>query len=309
MRRELHSCNNFRWIDINHPSREELDQIQHEFLLHPALVQDCLDPAHLPKFEKINNITFAILRIYDVDAEISADTIQSLTRKISVFIGPNFIITVHRLDPDFFQELIHKCFAEIKNSSGGTSDLSITMALVKFLNRGIRTYHIPLEKAEDELEQFESALFDREASTGMFKELHIIRRRLSLMKRILLHSLDVVQRLSPAGELHSPTFQDLRENVSNLIFLSDELLEDTTNLLNLQISLAAQKTNEVVRVLTVFSVFFMPLTFIVGIYGMNFPDMPEFHWVYGHYFAWGLMVIVTIIIGYWFYRKGWLRLD
>jgi magnesium transporter len=74
----------------------------------------------------------------------------------------------------------------------------------------------------------------------------------------------------------------------------------------LAISVASQRTNEVIRVLTIFSVFFMPLTFIVGIYGMNFRTMPEIEWVWGYPFAWGIMISVTLAIGLWFKRRGWL---
>lgn len=308
MRRVLYDCSQFQWIDLANPSKEELDQIQHEFLLHPAFVVDCLDPAHLPKYETTGNITFFILRIFDIDSDATADTLQSLTRKISVFIGPKFIITVHRLDPGFFAELIDRCFLEIKHQMGQSENhmVSIPHALVKFLNRALRTYHIPLENAEDDLEHIENMFFQDQSNVTTFQDLHIMRRRLSLMKRVLLHSQDVVQRLSPASQSSSPVFQDLRENVQSLIFLTDELHEDTTNFLGLQISLSSQKTNEVMRVLTVFSVFFMPLTFIVGVYGMNFEMMPELQWEYGYLIVWGIMIAIVVSIAIWFKRKKWI---
>lgn len=310
MRRELFTCNQFRWIDVAHPSKEELDELQREFLLHPVLVADCLDPAHLPKFERINNITFFILRVYDTDATVGSDTMVTLTRKISIFIGPQFIISIHRLDPDHFGEIVQQCFSEIKHSVAPENlEYSIPLVLVKFLNRALRSFHIPLELSEDTLERYESDLFQTDADAHMLKTIHVMRRRLSLLKRILIHSQDVVQRLSPVGSAENPMFQDLRENVASLIFITDELLEDATAFLNLQISIASQKTNEVMRVLTVFSVFFMPLTFIVGVYGMNFEFMPEIDWQYGYVFSWGLMITVTVSIGLWFRRKGWLKID
>ena len=86
----------------------------------------------------------------------------------------------------------------------------------------------------------------------------------------------------------------------------DQINEQINNLLSLYLSISAQRTNEVIRVLTIFSVFFMPLTFIVGIYGMNFKVMPEIDWQYGYAYAIVLMVAVTIAIYSWFKRKGWL---
>jgi magnesium transporter len=84
------------------------------------------------------------------------------------------------------------------------------------------------------------------------------------------------------------------------------IIDNVGNLLNIYISLSSQRTNEVVRVLTLFSVFFMPLTFIAGIYGMNFDFMPELRWHYGYLSAMLFMTFVTVIIFWWFKRKGWL---
>jgi magnesium transporter len=90
-------------------------------------------------------------------------------------------------------------------------------------------------------------------------------------------------------------------------FYADELLEDVNNLLSIQLALASHRTNEVVRVLTVFSVFFLPLTFIVGIYGMNFRYMPELQERWGYPAAMAGMGFVTLMIYLWFRRRGWLK--
>ncbi len=112
MRRELFRTTKFHWVDLSHPSPEELQSITREYGLHPVMVQDTMEPAHLPKFEKTNEITFAILRVYDVDALNKADSVPSLTRKIALFIGPDFVISIHRMDPSRFQDLIGRCLSD-----------------------------------------------------------------------------------------------------------------------------------------------------------------------------------------------------
>jgi magnesium transporter len=102
-------------------------------------------------------------------------------------------------------------------------------------------------------------------------------------------------------------FRDVQENVESYHFYADELLDDTNTVLNVQLSLATHRTNEVMRVLTVFSVFFLPLTFIVGIYGMNFQFMPELRARWGYPAILVAMGIVTLAIYLWFRRRGWLR--
>ena len=90
-------------------------------------------------------------------------------------------------------------------------------------------------------------------------------------------------------------------------FFAEELLEDVNNLLSIQLALASHRTNEVVRILTVFSVFFLPLTFVVGIYGMNFQFMPELRERWGYPAVMGAMGFVTLVILLWFRKRGWLR--
>jgi magnesium transporter len=306
MIRELCPNKQFRWLDLSHPTPEELQQVQDEFNLHPAHIQDCLDPVHLPKIEKIGNVNFTIIRIFDIESEIDADTIQSLTRKVAIFVGPNFIITVHRFDAAKFSLLADRCLLDAEEANATNGSL-IPTVIVRFVNRALRTFHLFLEISENKLDSFEAALFEDQGGSVVSQDVHIVRRQLSLTKRILIHTQDVIHQLTPNRESLSYHYQDLKDTLSTLIFLSDELLEDTTNLLSIQLSLASQKTNEVVRVLTVFSVFFMPLTFIVGVYGMNFKHMPELEWEYGYHLAWAIMICVTIAIGLWFYKRGWLQ--
>jgi magnesium transporter len=117
----------------------------------------------------------------------------------------------------------------------------------------------------------------------------------------------VVQRLVPASEPTAPLFQDLRENAESMYSYAEELIEDVNSLLSIQLALAQHRTSEVVRVLTVFSVFFLPLTFIVGIYGMNFDFMPELRQRWGYPGVMAGMALVTLTIYLWFRRRGWLR--
>jgi magnesium transporter len=137
--------------------------------------------------------------------------------------------------------------------------------------------------------------------------MYLIKRRVSLTKRLLWHTISVGNRFSPGQDRNMPLMQDLRENAESMHFYADELLEDVNNLLHMQLSLAAHRTNEVVQVLTVFSAFFLPLTFIVGVYGMNFEHMPELPQAWGYPAVWAVMIGVSAAIWLWFRRRGWLK--
>ena len=103
-----------------------------------------------------------------------------------------------------------------------------------------------------------------------------------------------------------PFSNDLLETNDFLFFIAEGLHENVNNLINLHLSLASHQTNEVMGVLTIISVFFLPLTFIVGVYGMNFDHMPELHYKGSYFAVWGIMIGITVVIYFWFKRNKWL---
>jgi magnesium transporter len=113
--------------------------------------------------------------------------------------------------------------------------------------------------------------------------------------------------MAPAAGRASALLRDVQENAESYHFYADELLDDANTLLSVELALASHRTSEVMRVLTVFSVFFLPLTFIVGVYGMNFEFMPELRHRWGYPAVLAGMAVVTLAIYRWFRHRGWLR--
>ena len=132
-----------------------------------------------------------------------------------------------------------------------------------------------------------------------------MKRQLEVCRRLLLLSKDILERVDDP-EHQDPNTRDTRDLYIRILTLFDTMSENTNHLLTLYFSISAQRTNEVIRVLTIFSVFFMPLTFIVGIYGMNFDFMPELRWKMGYPGVMLLLATVTLMIYFWFKRKNWL---
>lgn len=286
-----------RWIDIVDPTTEEMWALAEEFGIHPEAVADCLDPEHLPKFEKLDKVTFLIARAWDEVADPSGDSCQALTRKVALFIGPDFLLTIHRKPQPYVTQLLD---ASKKGSVGPMNDL-----VFRLLNAVVLTYETPLQRLEDALDKWHDALFARGVAPEL-EALALYKRQANLYKRMLWNTLQIFQRFTPAGERVMPLCQSLIEDTQSFHFWADELLDEANNLLQLQFSLAAHRTNDVIKVLTIFSAFFMPLTFLVGVYGMNFHYMPEIGWHYGYLWSWGVMGVLTLLIWLWFRRKGWL---
>ena len=315
----LVDCEELKWIDVVNPSHQELAQLVEKYGFYSTLVQDCLDPEHLPKFEGLEDtLRFLILRAYDEEAGPDAGSIQDITRKVAVFIGPKLVMTVHRREQSFLTQFFERKFSTPDARAGciRTDSLSIHLLLAELLLRTIRTYEKPIDEAFASAERFEEAVFSGKQASQIVEELFLLKRKTSAIKRLLYLTREVVFRLTPAaGEFSSKParqkvathYQNLKEAADSLYFYCDELLEDINNLLNVHISLSSQKTNEVVRVLTVFSVFFMPLTFIAGVYGMNFRWMPELEWKWGYFATLGVMALVSLMILIWFKKRGWLE--
>ncbi|NEM97667.1 magnesium transporter CorA family protein [Pontibacter burrus] len=288
----------WEWIDVENPSAEELQDLGQKYGLHPSSVRDCLQPEHLPKYEIANNIVFIITRIYDAKAHIEADTIQELTNKLSIFYHEKFIITVHRFPVDLIPEIVEKYIDTGLIKTPGS-------LLTRIVRSALRTFDDPAVKLADDLDYYETKTFLQAKPVSLTKGLYHLKRKVAVSKRVLKLS-EVILVNMHLQKLSSTELQDLKDLYVHMTTLFDELNDSANHLVNTYISLSSQRTNEVMRVLTIFSVFFMPLTFIVGIYGMNFRFMPELNVWYGYPLVLFMMLLITAVIYVWFRRKGWL---
>jgi magnesium transporter len=301
------------WLDIVEPTPAELEDVARTHGLQPTSVMDCLDPEHLPKFEQFENYAFAIIRAIDEQSEHTCATVQELTRKVAIFWGQGFLITIHRTEQPWLAAVEARFQGESVGSAGkpGKEGLQV-WALTQVLNAAVDTYLRPMERIEERIDAFEELVFGgRDADSRAFAEdlrdIHGLKRQVTLIKRLLWRTLDVVQRMTPAGGRAGTLFRDVQENVESYHFYADELLDDANTVLNVQLALAAHRTGEVMRILTVFSVFFLPLTFLVGVYGMNFDFMPELRSPWGYPAVLAAMGLIVLAIYLWFRRRGWLR--
>lgn len=291
-----------KWIDICNPTPDQLREISKTYNIPKAALDDCMDSRHLPKVERLGSLNFFITRVADPLAKFYQTSIQDFTRKIAMFASESFVITIHRRPSPLLLEVrddLNLKFPELAT----TQDVVLAI-----LSAGISSFDGLLEEAENEIDAFEADLFTNDTDEASLQKVHYIRRKLFGVKRLFMHHLTLIQKIDVKLEKTILALQSLKARIDHALFYSDELLEDVNELLNLQVALSAKKTNEVVRVLTVFSVFFMPLTFIVGIFGMNFQNMPELSWEYGYLSSWILMAVISIVIALWFHHRGWMNI-
>ncbi|QIL76714.1 MULTISPECIES: CorA family divalent cation transporter [Hymenobacter] len=291
----------FAWLDITNPAVAELQAVAEQYQLPDSLVRDCLEPTHLPKFEATNGLNFVILRVFITPENSEADTIQELSTKIAVFYAADYLITVHRLPHPVLSELKKVARAPGRECN---SPSEIAIHLVRY---ALNSYVQPALTLTKELDDYEAEIFLKKEVPNALQGLYFLKRKASAAKQLLLLTRDILTMLRrQSASTDSTLLQDTQDLQVKVETLYQQLDGAATNLMNLYLSLSSQRTNEAMRVLTVFSAFFLPLTFIAGVYGMNFEYMPELTWKMGYPGAMAAMVFISVGIYFWFKRKGWI---
>ncbi len=281
---------------------QELGQIFH---IHPLALEDVINVHQRAKLEHYPEHQFLVF--HQVDA---GDRVQS--EQISLFLGSNFVLT--------FQEEAGDCFEPMRvrmRQNVGLLRQSGPDYLAYTLLDAIVDHYFPLlENYGERLDDLETRIIHSPQSTTM-AQIHDIKRELLMLRRKIWPLRDALNTLvrDPVPQVADSTriyLRDCYDHIMRIIDLLETYRELSSDLLEFQLSSISYKINEVMRVLTVIATIFIPLTFIVGLYGMNFdPDvspwnMPELKWYYGYPFCLGLMAIVTLGLLAFFYRKGWL---
>ncbi len=295
MKTTLAQNDTFEWIDILSPTEDDLSELSQQYGLHRYTLLDCLEPDHLPKFEELDDFEFIILRVYSPDAKKDARTIQELSNKVAIFFNKKTLITVHRRDFEFIEEVNTRYVATQRC-------VEVSEIVSKLIWNAIYAYEKPALALAEEIDKYEDIVFLKDIHPNQFKRLYFLKRKASVCKRILLQTQTILNH-HRSTERDNVVLQDVRDLHLKLLSMFDQSQEDLTNLSNIFISLSAQKTNDVMKLLTIFSVFFMPITFIAGLYGMNFDNMPELHTPYGYFVTIFVMVAVSVSTFVWFRKK------
>ena len=289
MSKAVRTFSHFTWTDVAKPSQEELVDLTSTFTIDINLFEDILEFGHLPKIEKLRDFTFIILRAHVPSEKGKDSTVTQLTNKIAFFVNEHHLITVHRVDFDFL-------------SNRGADYESSEELMLDIINEVLMTYEQPLEQQNDKMDEFERSIFLRGGHIISIESLYYQKSKARICRKVLQLTQTVLNQVNVRPELNT-LLQDTKETTLNFVLQYDELIEEANTILHSYMSVTAQKNNDVMRLLTIFSAFFLPLTFIVGIYGMNFDIMPELRWSNGYYYSLGLMAIVAVTIWWWFKRK------
>ena len=279
----------FKWIDIENPIKEDLEKITKEHGLNYYLIKDSLEKGHLPKYEKTYKIDFFIFRAYTSDIKLHIDEVGEMSNKIAFFIFEDKLITIHRAHFNFLN--IHE-----------EKHIKINELFLRIVKLMLDTFQKPTIDLSNKISEIERTIFLKDHRKVLLEELYFIKSQSRILKKVL-HITQAVMEQSAENFRASFQYQDIKDELLNLLTYNEESVENSNQLMTTYLSISDQKNNEVVRLLTIFSAFFLPLTFIVGVYGMNFKFMPELNWEWGYYFSIIFMIIVVLVIYFWFRKK------
>jgi magnesium transporter len=291
-------CNNVQWVDFSQPTQGEMEELAKRYGLNNYIVRDCLDPDHLPKYDLIDDVHFLILRFFSHSFDKQIATVQDITDKIAVFYNDDFLLTLHKNEIRFMESIREKYVHAGKCSSP-------VEVVIKIILQSIESFNDPVMRLSERVDFYENHILLKGIAHGHIEALYYIKQQASMCNKILLLMLEPINHII-ATKQNKAELQELKEQHLKMQTLYIQVLEDVNNLMNLYMSFTAQRTNDVMKVLTIFSVFFMPLTFISGIYGMNFEYMHELHSKWGYPIVLLVMMLVTVGIYMWVKKKNWL---
>jgi magnesium transporter len=281
---------NFEWVDFTNPSQKELQKISGECNLDLFLINDSLQHGHLPKYEKVNDYHFLILRGYTADKDARIKDVSELTNKLAFFYSDKRLITIHRLPFEFMDKT-------------GRTFQNVEQLVLELVQKLMTTFEPPIAHISETTDEFESKLFlDKSASISL-EDLYYHKSHIRMTRSVITLNQAALNQMDLEFSENAARLQDAKDTLIACSLKLNENMDDAQNLLNTYLSFSAQKNNDVMKMLTVFSAFFLPLTFIVGVYGMNFDNMPELRHPMGYFAVLVMMVLISLGIFGWFKSK------
>jgi magnesium transporter len=299
----IQSFKGVAWINIDGLHDENsIEEICTYLNIHKLSMEDILSVGQRPKLEEYQDYIQAVLKILTLDS--TDETIEY--EQLSFILKGNILVTFQEKTGDVFDSVRNR----IKEGKGNVRKRGADYLLYALLDLVVDHYFIVLENFGEKLEDLETELLNNPDKTTLNK-LHRLRRETLLLRRTVYPLREMIGRFEKLEEpLISNNIKvfirDLYDHTIKVIENIEVLRDMTSGLLDLYMNTTSNKMNEIMKVLTILTSIFIPLTFISGVYGMNFVNMPELEFKYGYFAVLGLMVLVLIAMLIYLKRKKWL---
>ncbi len=287
----------------------QLRKVMDYFELHPLVQEDIVSINQRPKVEPYGEVIFVVGRM--ITARQEGDATELKSEQVSLVLGKNFVLSFQESDDPLFDPVIRRMLVANTRLRRHSIDF-LTYALLDNL---VDHYFTALDFINETIESMEERVLDQPDPSDL-QSIHALRRDLIFFRKSVWSLRDGINSLiRDDSPLISPEIKvylrDVYDHLVQVIDSVESQRELVFSLYDMYMSSLSSRMNEVMKVLTVISTLFIPLTFIVGVYGMNFNpetsvwNMPELNWAFGYPAAWGLMLIIVASMLYYFKRKGW----
>lgn len=291
------------WIDVTGPAQADIEPLLEEwFRFHELAAEDALSANTLPKYDSFPRYDFYVFRTTAVNVHEGGEV---ETEKLACFMGRNFLFTIHAKPNEAIDTIWTRLPQDVRMMQRG-----VDFILYSVLDSMVDRYFPLIEEIEDRIDSIHDLMF-AEPSHHLLDQLLHLKRNLNVLRRQSLPQRELLNQISRGGAKfiqaeHLIYFRDLYDHMYRIGESIDIEREMTTSTMEAYLSVVANRTNDIMKVLTVFSAIMLPINLIASIYGMNFEHMPEFHWRHGFLFAISLMVTIAVVMLTWFWRRGWL---
>jgi magnesium transporter len=286
------------WIDFNRPTENETNLLRTPLNFHPLAIEDCISKLQRPKLDYYENYTFFVTHSLNPDTHSKEE--------INLFLNEKFIVTYHHQDSVEINEVWERVFF-----SKNPEEWDPYLILYHVLDKLVDNYFPIVYQIEDTLNEIDENSKNR-SMKELLDDLYDTRHHLLALRHTVTPMRDLIYRMINSHRLteikqRSEYFSDIHDHLLKLTEMIESNRELTTDIRDSYLSLNSHETNRVMKVLTVITTIFMPLTFIAGIYGMNFENMPELKWKYGYFGTLLVMLAIGLGMFFSFKKKGWFK--
>jgi magnesium transporter len=270
--------------------------------IHPLILEDIVNTLHRPKLEVFDNYILYMLKHARLDHEDE----QASLAQISILQGPGWVVTFEEAPSGIFDPLLYR----MEQGRGRLRKMGADYLAYALADVLIDQYHVCLESLASQVDQLEDEIIEDPQSDSL-KRLHLLRRKLQSVRsslrplREMFSNRDYLETELVSDAL-SPFIRDLTDHIIQALEICEQLREQITLMMETYLTGLSNRMNQIMQVLTIIATIFIPLTFVAGIYGMNFEFMPELKWRWGYFGAWGIMLAAALAMLWFFKRKKWL---
>jgi magnesium transporter len=291
------------WVNIDGlHDVDVVEKLGRAFEFHPLILEDILNTGQRPKFEDYEKDVFIVLKMLGYNGE--QQTVE--TEQVSLILGRNFVISFQERVGDVFDSVRER----LRNAKGRIRKQGADYLAYALLDAIVDSYFLILEKVGDKIELLEDELVsDPEEQT--LQAIYRLKREMISLRRSIWPMRELIGGIQRSeseliAESTDVYLRDIYDHTIQIIDTIESFRDVVAGMLDTYLSSISNRMNAVMKVLTIIATLFIPLTFIVGVYGMNFEYMPELRWRYGYPTVWAVMLAITIVMLVYFRRKKWL---